>query len=110
VVLRTSTSIRAWDRGSARSSGTLFTDFNRPRLSEKTPLAKPVTLGASDTLKVILTALEDGKPKRPHQAFLLLTDQDSGLETTFPLSMKDTGKGKVDLVSSSSSNSDWTTC
>jgi oligosaccharyltransferase complex subunit delta (ribophorin II) len=64
---------------------------------------KPIALGTSDTLKVILTATEDGKPKRPHQAFLLLTDQDTGLETSFPLSMKDTGKGKVDFVSYTSS-------
>jgi oligosaccharyltransferase complex subunit delta (ribophorin II) len=64
---------------------------------------KPITLGTSDTLKIILTATEDGKPKQPHQAFLLLTDQDTGLETSFPLSVKDTGKGKVDFVSYTSS-------
>jgi oligosaccharyltransferase complex subunit delta (ribophorin II) len=56
-------------------------------------------LGPSDTLKIVLTATEDGKPKRPHQAFILLADQDTGLEATFPVSMKDTGKGKVDFVS-----------
>jgi hypothetical protein len=77
----------------------LFTDLKYGRLSENSPLAKSVILGASDTLKILLTATEDGKPKRPHQAFLLLTDQDTGLEATFPLSMKDSGKGKVDLVS-----------
>ena len=73
------------------------------RLSEKTPLSKPVTLGAFDTLKILLTATENGKPKRPHQAFLLLTDQDTGLETSFPLSVKDSGKGKVDFVRSAGS-------
>jgi oligosaccharyltransferase complex subunit delta (ribophorin II) len=57
-----------------------------------------VTLGATDTLKIILTATEDGKAKRPHQAFLLLRDQDTGLEATFPFSVKDSGKGKVDFV------------
>jgi oligosaccharyltransferase complex subunit delta (ribophorin II) len=62
------------------------------------PLSKAVTLGAADTLKIILTATEDGKAKRPHQAFLLLRDQDTGLEATFPFSVKDTGKGKVDFV------------
>jgi oligosaccharyltransferase complex subunit delta (ribophorin II) len=45
-----------------------------------------------------LTTKEAGKPKRPHQAFLLLQDQDTGLESTFPLSIKETGKGKVELV------------
>jgi oligosaccharyltransferase complex subunit delta (ribophorin II) len=72
------------------------------RLSEKTPLSKPVTLGASDTLKIILTVTENGKAKRPHQAFLLLADQETGLETAFPLSVKDTGKGKVDFVCAAS--------
>jgi hypothetical protein len=68
------------------------------RLSDKTPLSKPVTLGASDTLKILLTATEGGKPKRPHQAFLLLADQDTGLEATLPLSLKENGKGKVEFV------------
>jgi oligosaccharyltransferase complex subunit delta (ribophorin II) len=68
------------------------------RLSDNAPLAKPVTLNAADTLKIILTATENGKAKRPHQAFLLLRDQDTGLEATFPLSVKETGKGKVDFV------------
>jgi oligosaccharyltransferase complex subunit delta (ribophorin II) len=45
-----------------------------------------------------LTATEDGKGKRPHQAFLLLRDPDTGLEATFPFSVKDTGKSKVDFV------------
>ncbi|KAG0645485.1 Dolichyl-diphosphooligosaccharide-glycosyltransferase subunit SWP1 [Hyphodiscus hymeniophilus] len=71
---------------------------SKDKLSIKAPLSKPVTLGASDTVKILLTATEDGKPKRPHQAFLLLTDQDTGLETTFPITMKETGKGKVDIT------------
>jgi oligosaccharyltransferase complex subunit delta (ribophorin II) len=68
------------------------------RLSDRVPLSKPVALEAVDNLKIILTATEVGKPKRPHQAFLLLRDQDTGLESTFPFSMKETGKGKVELV------------
>ena len=68
------------------------------RLSNNAPLAKAVELGAADTLKIILTATEDGTAKRPHQAFLLLRDQDTGLETTFPFSVKESGKGKVDFV------------
>jgi oligosaccharyltransferase complex subunit delta (ribophorin II) len=70
----------------------------KDKLSDHVPLANPVTLGASDSLEITLTATEDGKPKRPHQAFLLLGDQVTGLETAFPLSMKDTGKGKVDIT------------
>lgn len=55
-------------------------------------------LAATDSIKVVLTATEGGSPKRPHQAFLSLLDQDTGLEATFPFSMKETGKGKVELV------------
>jgi oligosaccharyltransferase complex subunit delta (ribophorin II) len=55
-------------------------------------------LGPTDSLKIILTATEDGKGKRPHQAFLLLREPKSGLEATYPLSVKDTGKAKVDIV------------
>ncbi len=69
------------------------------RLSDHVPLKKDVVLGTSDSLKIIVTATEDGKAARPHQAFLLLRDQDTGLETTFPFSMKETGKGKVEFVS-----------
>jgi oligosaccharyltransferase complex subunit delta (ribophorin II) len=68
-------------------------------LSDHVPLSTPVELGQTDTLKIILTATENGKAKRPHQAFLLLRDQDNGLETSFPLTLKDSGKGKVDFVS-----------
>lgn len=57
-----------------------------------------MSLGAADTLKIVLTATEDRTAKRPHQAFLLLRDQDTGLETTFPFSVKESGKGKVDFV------------
>lgn len=68
------------------------------RLSHKSALKAPVALGAADSLKIILTTTEDGQGKRPHQAFLLLRDPKSGLEATFPFSVKDTGKAKVDVV------------
>lgn len=68
-------------------------------LSQKSPLAKPVTLGNADTLKVILTAKENGKGKRPHQAFLVLQEPKSGLEAPFPLTVKETGKAVVQIVS-----------
>jgi oligosaccharyltransferase complex subunit delta (ribophorin II) len=68
------------------------------RLSDLAPLSKSVVLEAQDTLKIILTATDGGKAKRPHQAFLLLRDQDTGLETAFPFQVKETGKAKVDFV------------
>ncbi|KAL2061290.1 hypothetical protein VTL71DRAFT_7563 [Oculimacula yallundae] len=74
-------------------AGSAFKD----KLSDHVPLAKPVTLGATDALKIVLSATEDGKAKRPHQAFLLLQDQVTGLEATFPFTVKENGKGKVDF-------------
>jgi oligosaccharyltransferase complex subunit delta (ribophorin II) len=59
-------------------------------------------LGPTDSLKIFLTATEAGTGKQPNQAFLLLRDRKSGLETTFPFSVKDSGKAKVDFVRISS--------
>ncbi|KAH7379695.1 Oligosaccharyltransferase subunit Ribophorin II-domain-containing protein [Cadophora sp. MPI-SDFR-AT-0126] len=75
-------------------AGSAFKD----KLSDHVPLKKPVTLGAADALKIVLTATEGGKAKRPHQAFLLLRDQDTGLEAAYPFSVKENGKGKVDFT------------
>ncbi|KAH8598356.1 Oligosaccharyltransferase subunit Ribophorin II-domain-containing protein [Bisporella sp. PMI_857] len=79
---------------SVNSRGAAF----KEKLAASGPLGKVVPLGASDTVKITLRAREDGKAKRPHQAFLLLHDQDTRLETTFPLLVKDDGKGKVDFT------------
>ena len=68
------------------------------RLSATTPLAKTVSLGATDSLKLDLTTVDGKTAKKPHQAFLTLTDPTSGLEESFVLSVKESGKGKVSLV------------
>lgn len=68
------------------------------RLVERKPLSTPLSFGALDSLKVVLT-IQDGKTaKRPQQAFLLLKDPDTGLDISYPLSVKESGKAKVDLV------------
>lgn len=64
----------------------------------ESPLKTPVSLGAQDTLTISLTAKDNGKGKRPHQAFVLLKEEDTGLEAPFPLSTRDTGKGNVKIV------------
>ncbi|OTB19421.1 hypothetical protein K445DRAFT_305804 [Daldinia sp. EC12] len=61
-------------------------------------LPTPVVLDSFDSLKVILTAKEDGKGKRPHQAFLVLREPTSGLEAPFPLTVKENGKATVEIV------------
>lgn len=66
----------------------------------ESPLETPVSLGAQDTLTISLTAKDSGKGKRPHQAFVLLKEEDTGLEAPFPLSIRDTGKGNVKIVRS----------
>ncbi|KAK7743527.1 hypothetical protein SLS53_004061 [Cytospora paraplurivora] len=64
----------------------------------KSPLQTPITLSVEDTLTVSLTAKDNGKAKRPHQAFLLLKDEETGLEAPFPLSVRESGKGKVQIT------------
>ncbi|KAI4126324.1 MAG: hypothetical protein LQ338_003801 [Usnochroma carphineum] len=69
----------------------------KEKLVENKALPGPIVLGASDTLKLLLTTTEDKKPKRPHQAFLLLREPKTNLDTSFPLSVKESGKGKLEL-------------
>ncbi|KAI1656963.1 Oligosaccharyltransferase subunit Ribophorin II-domain-containing protein [Daldinia decipiens] len=68
------------------------------QFNDKTPaLPTPVVFDSSDSLKIILTAKENGKGKRPHQAFLVLREPGSGLEAPFPLTVKDNGKATVEI-------------
>lgn len=69
----------------------------KDKLVENKALPDPLSLGSSDTLKLLLTTTEAKKAKRPHQAFLLLREPKSNLDTSFPLSVKESGKGKLDL-------------
>lgn len=43
-------------------------------------------------------AKDGGKGKRPHQAFVVLQDELSGLEAPFPMTVKENGKAVVDIV------------
>ncbi|KAI1137082.1 Dolichyl-diphosphooligosaccharide--protein glycosyltransferase subunit Swp1 [Hypoxylon sp. FL0543] len=67
------------------------------QFNDKTTLATPVVFESSDSLKLLLTAKENGKGKRPHQAFLVLREPTSGLEAPFPLTVKDNGKATVEI-------------
>ncbi|KAL9069123.1 MAG: hypothetical protein Q9161_005770 [Pseudevernia consocians] len=70
----------------------------KEKIGENKALSKAVTLGASDTLKILLTTKEDNKAKRPHQAFLLVKDPKSKLDTSFTFQVKENGKGKIELT------------
>lgn len=71
------------------------------RLSPTSALSSAVTLAAGDSLKVALTTTEGRSGKRPHQAFLSLSEQETGLQDSFGFSVKETGKGKLDIVRNS---------
>ena len=73
-------------------------DAATEKLKQGAPLAGALRLGTEGSLKVLLTTTEDGKWKRPHQAFVVLKEEDSGLEAPFALSLKDSGKGVVEIV------------
>ncbi|KAK3903047.1 Oligosaccharyltransferase subunit Ribophorin II-domain-containing protein [Staphylotrichum tortipilum] len=70
----------------------------REKFTQTSPLAKPVSLGTTNTLKLSLTAKDNGKGKRPHQAFLVLQEQESGLEAPFPLTVKESGKAVAQIT------------
>lgn len=74
------------------------TDADVNSLTPGKLLSKSIDLGATDTLKIILTTQEGKTAKRPHQAFLLLQDTASNLDVSYPLSIKESGKAKLDLV------------
>ncbi|RPA82008.1 hypothetical protein BJ508DRAFT_103331 [Ascobolus immersus RN42] len=74
------------------------------RVTEEFAPEKPfgeVTLKDNESLKLALTLRHAEGPARPHQAFLLVKDITSQLETYFPLTVKGTsGKAKVEVPTS----------
>ena len=74
------------------------------RIKSGSPLSEALSLGHTDTLKLQVTALEDKTAKRPHQAFLTLRELVTGLEESFAIGVKDSGKGKLELVKTSLPN------
>ncbi|KAK3942111.1 peptidase family M28-domain-containing protein [Diplogelasinospora grovesii] len=73
-------------------------DGIKEKLNQQTPISKPIALGSADTLKISLTAKDNGNAKRPHQAFVLLREQETGLEAPFPMTVKDSGKAVVSIA------------
>lgn len=68
------------------------------RLHAKRPLGKALELGSTDVAKITLTTKDNGNEKRPHQAFVLLQEIETGLEAPFPLTVKPSGKGVVQIA------------
>ncbi|KAI1433843.1 Oligosaccharyltransferase subunit Ribophorin II-domain-containing protein [Xylaria sp. CBS 124048] len=69
----------------------------KEKFSQTAPLAQPITLSTAETIKVLLVAKDDGKGKRPHQAFVVLQDELTGLEAPFPMTVKENGKAVVEI-------------
>ncbi|KAI1612051.1 dolichyl-diphosphooligosaccharide-protein glycosyltransferase [Exophiala viscosa] len=69
----------------------------KEQLTPSTALTTPIKLGATDSLKVTLTTQDGKTAKRPHQAFLLLQDSSKKLDVSYPFSVKESGKAKLEL-------------
>ena len=72
--------------------------LTRDSLQQSELLSTPVELGSSDTLKLSLITQDGASPKRAHQAFLSIKEPESGLETSYALAIKESGKAKLELV------------
>jgi len=65
----------------------------------KKPFPSAIPLAARDILKLQFTLTNGENTGCPHQAFLLVTNPETDLETFYPLSVKgDSGRAKVDFV------------
>ncbi|KAI0390203.1 Oligosaccharyltransferase subunit Ribophorin II-domain-containing protein [Xylariaceae sp. FL0594] len=69
----------------------------KQKFAEDKPIFQPITVSNTDSIKVLLVAKEGGKGKRPHQAFVVLQEVESGLEAPYPLTVKENGKAVVDI-------------
>ncbi|WAO84470.1 Dolichyl-diphosphooligosaccharide--protein glycosyltransferase subunit 2 [Fusarium falciforme] len=67
------------------------------KFAEQKPTKNALVFGHTDSIKVSLTTTEASKAKRPHQAFLVLTEA-TGLEAPYPLTIKASGKGSVEIT------------
>ncbi|KAI0976964.1 Oligosaccharyltransferase subunit Ribophorin II-domain-containing protein [Xylaria arbuscula] len=70
---------------------------SKQKFSETSPLSQPITISNTDSIKILLVAKDGSKAKRPHQAFVVIQDEVSGLEAPFPLTVKENGKAVVDI-------------
>ncbi|KHN95554.1 oligosaccharyltransferase subunit ribophorin II [Metarhizium album ARSEF 1941] len=57
---------------------------------------KTIDFGHQDVLKITLTTKDGSKARRPHQAFLVIKEA-SGLEAPYALTLKESGKGVVQI-------------
>lgn len=78
--------------------GRMRTDkINWYRFSNQEPVKDTLILGKADTIKVSLTTTEGSEAKRPHQAFIVITES-TGIEVALPLDVKSSGKAVASIV------------
>jgi hypothetical protein len=78
--------------------GRMHTDsVNWNRFKNQEPAKDALILGKADTIKVTLTTTEDSEAKRPHQAFIVITEP-TGIEVALPLDIKSSGKAVASFV------------
>lgn len=73
-------------------------DINLYSFTPGKPIKDMVTLSSTGSVRLALTITNGGKPRRPHQGFLTITNPESGLEEAFPLTINDNGNSRFDLV------------
>ncbi|KAI9885008.1 MAG: hypothetical protein M1823_003210 [Watsoniomyces obsoletus] len=70
----------------------------KEKLVPSANLTKPIPLHPSDILKVTMTTIDGKTPKRPHQAFLVIQDVDTGLHPSYAMTVKESGKAKIEMT------------
>ncbi|ESU15970.1 hypothetical protein FGSG_09399 [Fusarium graminearum PH-1] len=66
------------------------------KFSNQEPVKDTLILGKADTIKVSLTTTEGSEAKRPHQAFIVITES-TGIEVALPLDVKSSGKAVASI-------------
>ena len=75
-------------------------DNEKHAFSDKDHVGSALSWRRDDSIRVELTAKEGSKKQRPHQAFVVLKDARTGLEASFPFTVKESGKGVAEIVGS----------
>jgi len=55
-------------------------------------------LKPSGVLRFALTVTNGGKARKAHQTFVTISDATSGLQESYPMTVNDKGKAKLDIV------------
>jgi len=57
-----------------------------------------IELSSTDSLRLTFTTKDGQSTARPHQSFILIEDPSTKLDISIPVSVKASGKGKIDFV------------